>query len=702
MALQRCPLKSDIFYRGGKMDLDRVKAIESHTSSNKYCGHLSLKKLVLNGYFNKTTPLLMACAEGDLVVVERIVEHWGVELNAAATYYHLRHEDNTNLKWNPGIDGATPLFVAAANGHDPVVRFLVGKGADISANTSGGFYSDMNPLQGALWVITDQYSEVQVSSALREKKTTVVRSLLEFGADPSALYLSYSPNWMTSLCKSNTTSIISLINSGMSLEQRNPNDGSSVLHYWAGNPLCRIVLESGTEEPSPLFVVKLLVEKGADLMALDKKGFSPILHAANQFQAQTSSEDFSIFDFLLEQDAIDRKEKIDALELLGAVILSDPNNAHLFQIAFDYWRRAMHLRQMETEGSAPFLKNVMKRKKGLTVEWATSNDLEHVAQHPSEYLIQAFLVKLRIFRSKSLEVVGSFLYFFFENMGSILQQQRKFAELLDIHWATLEMIISLQPQEKIRKTHHIEVTTSLPYQFVEVLSCLERGDPLMKTETYKTSLELILSSEKVYMLDGNQRGTNSYIHSRYMQALLRLVSVLALHPEMLNEENKVLFDDLVQLKRSTPHGRTLLHMACNNSQGCYGTISDFPTVCLLLKSGIDPNVGDLDGNGPLHLLFLLYTDIWGKTDDKWYSIARLLIDSGAHLDRVNNKGKTAADFWTEKGASWACNKVRLPDWCYEALPSRLTCLSSRVICSQKIHYTEETLPLFLHKFVKMH
>jgi hypothetical protein len=33
-------------------------------------------------------------------------------------------------------DGVTPLLVAAANGHLPVVRFLVEKGADITAKTN--------------------------------------------------------------------------------------------------------------------------------------------------------------------------------------------------------------------------------------------------------------------------------------------------------------------------------------------------------------------------------------------------------------------------------------------------------------------------------------------------------------------------------------------------------------------------------------
>ncbi len=71
-------------------------------------------------------------------------------------------------------------------------------------------------------------------------------------------------------------------------------------------------------------------------MALDKKGFSPILHAAHHLPVAKSQENFDIFDYLLQNEAIDRRQKIDALELIGAIILSDPSRAHLFQNAFDY------------------------------------------------------------------------------------------------------------------------------------------------------------------------------------------------------------------------------------------------------------------------------------------------------------------------------------------------------------------------------
>ena len=129
-------------------------------------------------------------------------------------------------------------FVAAVNGHDAIVRYLVGKSANITAITksSYGKYGGMSPLYGALNLI-DRYEEEllggRIARPLREKKTDVVRFLLEIGTKPSALDKYNFPNWMTNLGNSNTTAISVLINHGMRLDQRNPNNGDTVFHHWA-------------------------------------------------------------------------------------------------------------------------------------------------------------------------------------------------------------------------------------------------------------------------------------------------------------------------------------------------------------------------------------------------------------------------------------------------------------------------------------
>lgn len=176
--------------------------------------------------------------------------------------------------------------------------------------------------------------------------------------------------------------------------------------------------------------------------------------------------------------------------------------------------------------------------------------------------------------------------------------------------------------------------------------------------------------------------------------------MLATLPEKLIEEFKPCLVPLVKFKR--PSTYTLLHMAYRPT----GDRARLSTISLLFKSGADPNAGDFDGNGPLHLLLsslYLY-------DDDDYAVIGLLMNEGAHLDRVNSKsGETAVDLWNKEKDSLNSYRLRLDlapldrlrDWCYESVP-KLMCLSSRAIRSFKLPYKAGTIPISLIKYVDMH
>lgn len=695
---QGCPF--EFFKKGVNIGIQLI-AIEKHLAAPGPCIHLPLKELLLKTTFNSyTSLLLLACAEGDLVAVKRIIEHWGLDVGATATYYPL--DDSLS----PSFVKATPLFVAAFNGHSEVVRYLVAKGASISARTefSSNIYGGMTPLYGALISIENKLKLdidwlAHVASPKREKKTDAVRFLLESGANPSAMHKCKFPAWMTNLGCSNTTTIKALIDHGMRLDQRNPYDCSTVLHHWASNPFSTL-LEIRSEDESPLVVVKLLVEKGCDLMAIDTNGFSPILKAAHNLLADTSQENFSILEFLLKKDVISRQEKIDALELIGAVILSDHRNAHLFQNAFDYWRRALHLREMKTVGSGPIYKTAMKRKSGLTVEWVTSTQLEDVKQNQSEYLLQSFLVRFRIYFNKSWKAFTDFLTKLIEKELPLLirkfKEENKLAELVNILWAVLDMIVSLKSQEL---EHTWKTTAKIIEAIVNILSSILEDHQILTTKTIKVSLELIVCTEKLHLK------TISYRQSidDHMRTLFKLVKKLAVLPDdKLSVEITALLAALVQLERPASRDKqTLLHMACSDIG------NNLNTIPLLLEAGADPNAGNSVGDGPLHVVLAYFHS--NKMED--YEIVRTLVAYGAHLDRVNNNRKTAVDLWNL--TKYRANQPRLsrglpparvdrlPDWCIETVP-KLSCLSARIIRSRNLFYSAKTLPIHLHKFVKMH
>jgi len=644
-----------------------------------------------------STPLLLACAEGDLAAVKRIIEDEGGDVSAASIYYHVITHQDGEREIRGSTEGATPLFVAAFNGHEEVARYLVGKGADVSVRTAFGnaMHFGMTPLFGAL-IQTELVFDAQqrVASPLREKKTAIARLLLQMGANPSSLHKSKYPIWMMNVCNSNVTAISALINSGLNLKQRNSITGATLLHHWAANPL-GILQESRTEEESPLVIVKLLVEKGADLSALDKNGFSPILRAANDFNKDTSGEDLSIFDYLLERDEIGREDKIHALELIGAVILSDHGDPQLYPKAFDYWRRAAHLRQLD-DGAGPLLKTVLKRKSGLTAEWATPTELEQVIQIPSELLVQSFLVRLRIYSSKSWSVIKSIIDDFIRQFFPSRNRPRHSGQVLNILLAILETIVKVQKEEPVCWS----TTVTLVEELVEILSKLKGDDSFLTAETIKNSLELIIGVEQLHHLDkiNYKKEISKYSYTK-TTTLLALFTKLAGHPEKLNENIKKHLDQLLELESSSALIEpTVLQMACN----MYCTRADYDTIELILQCGGDPTTGNRYRNGALHLLLSHYCTN-AEAHEKQVAIARLLLDKGAHLDQVNIDGKTAVDLWTEarNNTAGVLQLKRLPDWCYERIP-KLKCLSSRIVRRFKIPITAETLPIALKKFAELH
>ena len=129
---------------------------------------------------------------------------------------------------------------------------------------------------------------------------------------------------------------------------------------------------------------------------------------------------------------------------------------------------------------------------------------------------------------------------------------------------------------------------------------------------------------------------------------------------------------LVSHDRRSTSGQSLVHMACDDQH------FDLATIRLLLEVNADPDAVDEKGNASLHVL----ASNRHVNDQMITSAARLLLESGAHLDRVNKDRKTAAQIWKEKNVS-----QHLPNWLLEpGMIPKLKCICAGFIRSNNIAY----------------
>jgi len=623
------------------------------------CPHPPLKELIFKGSLIGSTPLILACHCGDFDSVKRIIEHWGAEVNEAAIYltnpvfpvdFYLLQE------YYIKIETATPLFIAASNGHTKIVRYLIEKRADVSARTRSRImkcYDGLTPLYGAVCELCTVENNLIYKNRMKEESASIVRLLLESGADASLLSSrpsDGSPIWMKIQCRADV--ITELINHDMDLKQCDQFTKGTVLHYWAGGI---------KEQEESLTIVKLLIEKGADLLALDFRGFTPLSRAA--IGRADVCINVEVLDFLLERSDYSRAEKIEAMELAGAVILGNKKNASKFPKAFEYWRKALLLCKMAIEGStSPSLsKTRLNLKSVRTVEWITSAEREDVIEHPETYMIQSFLVRLRIFSYKRWKAIESLFLFEIQGDGFRELRIRRFVDILDMIWAMLETLLFFYPREIYRVKRMADKVVK---HFLLVLSHFERdSSEFWDVSTIKTSLELIAATTEFYCLS--------------MESLFQLAALLsAVPPKLLNDHIMEIVYQLIRRNRRDNPGLNLLHSAC-----MYPYCDKESLFRLLLQAGSSPNAIDSNGNTPLHLILIRFN---GRLSDSMNIIARLLLDFGAKLSIKNSSGETVADLVIEmNGRKRRLEKDNfiegddLPDWCLE-LPA-LTCLSARAI-----------------------
>jgi len=394
-----------------------------------------------------------------------------------------------------------------------------------------------------------------------------------------------------------------------------------------------------------------------------------------------------LLEFLLDMDDINRIDKIDVLEMAGAIILGQDQNHEIFPLAFQYWRRALTLRLMDTENCCPIHKTPLKSKSGQLSEWTTLDDLQCIEQQSAQRKIQSLLVRLRIFGGIGWRAVyRHFIVFFLDFLVVRLPLEDSISDILDLTWSTLDIIRRLErPHENSVVESVIKIVTVLFINFLP----LPIDDPKFNSENLMKFVELVLMMDSSHLIAPNME--TPVAETRHMKMLLSMLMILSRHSEKIPEEVRLSLIQLVHRDGRDPLGFNLLHIACL-IPGPQALL----TIRFLVNLGAGLNTRNNVGDGVLHLLSI---QPGSETRD---ATARLLVELGTHLDMVNKEEKTAADLWFQKNTPEKRNVGDLPDWLQEDVPN-LQCLSARVIRRHKLPYDDGAIvPAVLIPFVSLH
>lgn len=226
------------------------------------------------------TPLLFAAREGDIEVTKTLLVR-GADVNEAAP------------------DGSTPLLVAAVRGHVPLAVFLLEAGARADGDAATAGYT---PLHWAATksegVITNDYPKAPGEWAAlagipdRAQKLQFIDALIAHGAQVNARVTKDLPRYGFTLFKRNylpggtpfylaslvgDVEVMRMLLSKGADPMITANDDTTALMVAGG--IAHADNESRVPEADRLAAVKLTIELGHDVNAVNRGGFS-VMHAA--------------------------------------------------------------------------------------------------------------------------------------------------------------------------------------------------------------------------------------------------------------------------------------------------------------------------------------------------------------------------------------------------------------------------------------
>ncbi|XP_014291823.1 protein fem-1 homolog B isoform X2 [Halyomorpha halys] len=582
------------------------------------------------------TPLIAAARNGHNTVVKILLS----KFNA-----NIEHEGCVRVE-HYFIEGATPLWCAAGAGHLNVVKTLVKAGADVNHTTT----NNSTPMRAACY----------------DGRLDIVKYLAMHGADIN------KPNKYNNTCLmiASYKGHIDIVR--YLLERKvDPNEqahcGATALFFAA--------------ECGHLEVVKDLLKYGARLIPTNH-GITPVLAAAERTRAD-------VVEYFIFKCKLTIEEQINAYELLGASFANDKDN-YCPNKAYFYLLKGMKLRFSVPE--APIKKPVVTPIPAYE-NWIESQNVQELQarrNNNNAIHMESLAIRERILGKENPEVPHPIIY-----RGAVFADNGRFDRCIDLWIHALQLTQAKDSLVKdLRRFAQIfsqMVHDGIELQFSIVAYILTVA--VKELERNKLQVEKAVLKDDVFQVKED-------IESNVITALYLIVIISKLlTAQTMDEVFKIhqLVFRINELKLTARNGQSLLHLCVNADTPVdnfhTSNICRFPcaeTTKLLIKCGADVNALDDDRNSPLHTIVLYQTRL--SDFRTLHSIIKDLIDAGAHIDIVNNRGDTPLETAATGIAEIILrsqNKVSLK------------CLAARAIARHGIEY-EEQVPSTLIDFIELH
>jgi len=646
---------------------------------------------------NGATPLVLSCRNGHKDVVEYLVERCNADVEQPGS---VTFDGET-------IEGAPPLWCAAAAGHTQIVKLLVERGASVNSVTK----TNSTPLRAACF---DGHYEI-------------VKYLVEHGADIEVANRHGHTCLMIACYKGHLKIAKYLIDAKADVNRKSVK-GNTALHDCA---------ESGSLE-----IMKLLLANGAKI-DVDAYGMTPLLAAA-------VTGHIHIVEYLIaDPDLVSRKEKIDALELLGATFVDKKRD---MLGSYKLWKRAMEDRYVDGELVCP--KVVVASPIAAyenTVEVSTLNQLEEIISDPDGMRMQALLVRERIlgpahpdtsyyirYRGAVYADMGHFERCITLWMYALDMQQKMLEPLSPMTQSSLlsfaELFSYMMSEGRNRNNNQrrsppiggLSLNNNAAAAGGEHPAGAHAQNPAMRNNghqgpqgapnhssssspnhppvnfcdimsVFEKAVAEVKQGQEAF---SNQTTTNTTpperditYFNRTLVIILHLICLLTkLLPHLDNKQThqvkKAVFD-FIKVGARGRGGATALHLACSRDSSAVGRypICQFPSAEVIsLLLECGADIEARDNEDN----YPLHTAASNKPAKS--NVVSTLLDSGAHLDAVNGEGRTFGELLRGQPLHEVVTVLKY---------SNLQCLAAQAIQKHNIPHKGQ-LPGKLSDFVELH